>query len=1725
MYLYRAILFRLTVLLLCLISRQANADHFKLFLLTGQSNSLGTTAGGEADTGPGWDPADQRVRFFWCNVADADKPIGDSDGKWTTLKVQQGGHYPNNANHWGPEFGFARQLVRAGAGPLGIIKVSRGGGGNTNWSKSENGHMYQQLLETVSQATSRLKQQRHTFEIAGLLYLQGESDRPVEAEAAGQRLLSLLQNLRQDLPNADQMRMVVGGIAAAGETRDLVRSQQLALAKQQDSIGYFDNQDLQNQLYDRLHFDRAAKLTVGQRFASEFIRLGVVQPDFGKLVFIGDSITQGSQREPSYRYQVFRHLVDVDATFQFVGSVKGALESADVSKLTPDHRDQKFDNIHDGHWGWRASWIAGRIPLPADRRTKNRGEGNLKNWLGLESTYLLDRAGNRVRYPDRSNSATGSEGATYQPDAAIIMVGINDVADGVPVDQIRDDLRTMVKLLQQANDKVRVFLAQTLSTDQSRERNAKVDQLNQLIPALAREMTNQKSLVTWINTNAGFDPKQMTLDQIHPNQVGAAFVGRKIASGLGLIPGVGFDLVPDDGNAQEPGLGKPVQTSFESAPAGPVDNCETEVGTWNAQPGHAVISKTHHRTGNQCLHLLGGENRQVELELAPTDPPRELLSFWAERWTVRNPFSFQIEALINQQWQSIYDGNKSVVVGRSFKSHVNVWVPPTATRLRFRSTSPADTGVLIDDLELKPSVDQDIVAVTMQPFVLPALIRNDRVAIGKLHIECDGTKNPLSIDSAIIKLRSSDAPENVIRQVALATTGTEPHFNASEPPQLLTSWVDVTEQSLSLEFKTSHQLADGSNYVWVVARLEADATIDNTVAADFSELMIDGNAIEPANVGNTPDQRLGVAVRKGGDDQVHTYRIPGLATTRRGSLIAVYDIRHRNGGDLPGDIDVGMSRSIDGGQTWQPMQTIMDMGRDSKWQFDGVGDPSILVDQQTGTIWVAALWSHGNRAWNGSGPGMTPEETGQLVLVRSDDDGQTWSEPINITSQVKQRDWCLLLQGPGKGITMQDGTLVFPAQFQDTVEQKRLPRSTIIYSRDHGKTWQAGTGAWDDTTEAQVVELEPGKLMLNCRYNRANSRVVMTTVDMGQTWQRHPTSIGALIEPRSCQASLIKIEPTDSNGAANDAGLLLFSNPNSTSGRNHLTIKASLDQGNSWPEEYQVLLDQGGSAGYSCLTMVDKETVGILYEGSQAHMTFQRIKLKDILSSDSGSDQDSSTGQDSRQADQGKSFQLGTPFSDQMVVQADMPIRIWGTGQAGAFVTVKFGDDQAKADIGNDRSWFVELPAQSASSQPRNMELTCLDQNIVLRDVVVGEVWFCAGQSNMEFPLKSSRSANEALAAANDPAIRLFDFQGIARGGTGAFSPSQIAQLQPDQFASGSWRSSTVESAAEFSAVAYYFGTRLRAELNCPVGLINVSSGGTPIESWLSLETIQKSPELKSLANRPWLDNPKLEPWCRDRAKLNLSRAQQQGIQLPGDSCGPYHPFKPGFMYSSSVKPFLRLPIRGVLWYQGESNAESRTQAASYPAKFLALIKSWRASFDQPQLPFLFVQLPALNRPHWPAFREYQRRMLDQIEHVGMAISLDCGDANNVHPNTKRPVGNRLARLALAQVYGKQLIPSGPMLRNAQFKADKAIAKFDFAGNGLKSNASTLAGFELAGSDGIFQPGTAKIVSADSVEVSSDRIAEVRQLRYAWAPDPGTNASLQNSDDLPASPFTTSNKF
>lgn len=631
---------------------------------------------------------------------------------------------------------------------------------------------------------------------------------------------------------------------------------------------------------------------------------------------------------------------------------------------------------------------------------------------------------------------------------------------------------------------------------------------------------------------------------------------------------------------------QPRTCSFEGIESGEFASLETASGRFDAAPGHAAISARFAHSGRQCLHILGGEEREVRLTPGPTGPLE--LSFRAERWTRREPFALRIDVRQAGSWREVYRGDDEIRVGAHFLSEVRVSVPEGP--LRIRCTSPEGSGVLIDDLRLASPAPMRVRGCSHAPWIAPLLHGHDDGVLTRVEIVTEGSTDPLAVRRVHVRLADEVALD------ALTSIAVHCGEDPLGPPR-------ATARELT--FEGSHPLTEGTNTLWIRASLAPGASLDAMVSAACTRIETEDQTLEPS--GHPAAQRVGIALRRAGQDGCHTYRIPGLATTPAGTLIAVYDCRYRGSGDLPGDLDVGMSRSTDGGRSWEPMRIIMDMGRDPDWRFDGIGDPCVLVDRVTGTIWVAATWSHGNRSWNGSGPGLRPEETGQLMLVRSEDDGLTWSQPVNITQQVKDPAWRFVLAAPGNGLTLRDGTLVFPAQYRsaDDGPHAGKPFATLIYSADRGQTWQIGTGAKVDTTENQIVELDDGALMINCRDNRGGSRAVYLTRDLGRTWERHPSSRWALPEP-VCMASLIRID------RAPDGAVLLFSNPATRAGRRHMTICASTDQGRTWPTAHHLLYDQRPGFGYSCLTRIDRDHVGVLYEGTR-ELYFLRIPIVDVL--------------------------------------------------------------------------------------------------------------------------------------------------------------------------------------------------------------------------------------------------------------------------------------------------------------------------------------------------------------------------------------------------------------------------------------------------------------------------------------------------------------------------------
>lgn len=485
--------------------------------------------------------------------------------------------------------------------------------------------------------------------------------------------------------------------------------------------------------------------------------------------------------------------------------------------------------------------------------------------------------------------------------------------------------------------------------------------------------------------------------------------------------------------------------------------------------------------------------------------------------------------------------------------------------------------------------------------------------------------------------------EYILEKVTLSLEGTTDIsdidkvmlFRAGENDKLETDHPvgEVQPTATKITFSNHFTVTEDTTILWVSVTLKKSIDLSHKIKIRCEEIVTDRGKLKILPH-DAKELRAGVALRQHGQDGVHTSRIPGLATSKKGTLLAIYDARYESARDLQGHMDIALNRSFDGGRTWEPMQVVLDR---KEWggmpeKYNGVSDACILVDDRTGDIYVAGLWMHGlldaetgkwvegltadSTRWlhqwraKGSQPGFGVKETSQFLITKSSDDGLTWSEPINITS-AKKKEWWLFAPAPGQGITMTDGTLVFPSQGRD---ENGTSFSNITWSKDGGKTWKTSNPATKNTTECAVVELQDGSLMLNMRDNRnrgneeVNGRSVFVTSDLGETWKEHPTSRKALIEP-TCMASLHTHRYME-DGV--EKSLLLFVNPASTSKRNNITLKVSYDGGNTWPEEKQILLDEYSGRGYSCITSVNDSTLGILYESSQADMAFQTVSLKEI---------------------------------------------------------------------------------------------------------------------------------------------------------------------------------------------------------------------------------------------------------------------------------------------------------------------------------------------------------------------------------------------------------------------------------------------------------------------------------------------------------------------------------
>jgi sialate O-acetylesterase len=484
-------------------------------------------------------------------------------------------------------------------------------------------------------------------------------------------------------------------------------------------------------------------------------------------------------------------------------------------------------------------------------------------------------------------------------------------------------------------------------------------------------------------------------------------------------------------------------------------------------------------------------------------------------------------------------------------------------------------------------------------------------------------------------------------------------------------------------------------------------------------------------------------------------------------------------------------------------------------------------------------------------------------------------------------------------------------------------------------------------------------------------------------------------------------------------------------------------------------------------------------------------------------------------------------FADHMVLQAEKPVKIWGTADRGAAVQVRFGTHTARTKSAAHGEWSLELPAMPVNADGQRLEVTSGGEILHFEDVLVGEVWLASGQSNMQWSLKQVDPDREAISASDLPQIRFFQ-------------ADLTTAATPQDDVPGTWTVSHPETSPDYSAVAFFFARKLNAKLGVPVGILQCAWGGKPVETFTSRDALIKHP---SGAHQIMNHDKRVAAYDEAEAKAEYEAAmaayeaaktkwdaapqsEREGRaprppRMPRDPA--LIPGRPATIWNGMVHPFVGYSLRGAIWYQGESN---RRQPNDYEALFTIMIEDWRKQWGD-DFRFLWAQLANFEKPvtepgtnpGWAVIQDHQRRAL-QLPKTGMAVLNDIGDANDIHPKNKKDVGERLARWALADDYDKEIVKSGPLYQSHKIADGKVVVAFDYVADGLKArDGGDLQHFEIKDAEGTWHWAEAHI-DDDHVIIWHPNVPEPVAARYAWAANP-EGANLINSAGLPASLFTT----
>ncbi|MBN8861429.1 MAG: hypothetical protein J0H29_23795 [Sphingobacteriales bacterium] len=476
-------------------------------------------------------------------------------------------------------------------------------------------------------------------------------------------------------------------------------------------------------------------------------------------------------------------------------------------------------------------------------------------------------------------------------------------------------------------------------------------------------------------------------------------------------------------------------------------------------------------------------------------------------------------------------------------------------------------------------------------------------------------------------------------------------------------------------------------------------------------------------------------------------------------------------------------------------------------------------------------------------------------------------------------------------------------------------------------------------------------------------------------------------------------------------------------------------------------------------------------------------------------------------------LRLAPIFSDNMVLQRDQPVRIWGKANPGDEIGILFYNEQFRSITGVDSSWSILLKKYAATVHPQQLTVSSAYETIVIKNILIGDVWVCIGQSNMEWPMQSELHYKQQVNKAQISKLRFFNPTYAGKNIYAATFPDSIAErLTPKDFYSGEWHNSDSNTFKTMSAVAWYFGRKILFETGVPQGLINLSIGGAPLETFISIDALRQNSSFAAKARGDWLNNTSLPEWIRQRGRENVGALDN----VPADAIGKNHGYKPGFAFTAGIEPILPMPVKGIICYQGESNAQETERVTEYNDLQELLVKDYRNRWKDPALPFYYVQLSSIDTIRykgqlWPQFRNEQRKFLDRLPYTGMAVSSDIGDSVSVHPLNKKDAGERLARWALHDVYKKNIIPSGPLPVKAVFHNGNIEVYFKYTGKGLTtSDQAPLKGFTT---DADQHP--AAIIRDNKVIIKTGS-----KPRFAcYGCSPYTDANLVNAESLPASTF------